>query len=110
MFAYVRDGEDGAHDDALVLAAGVPQDWLAGEGVAVDGLRTPYGELDYRLRRGADGSLRLSIGEGLRVPGGGVVVQLPGEWGGEVNVASGEAAWIDGELRIDRLPADVTLR
>ena len=110
MFAYVRDGEDGAHDDALVLAAGVPQDWLAGEGVAVDGLRTPYGELDYRLRRGADGSLRLSIGEGLRVPGGGVVVQPPGEWGGEVNVASGEAAWIDGELRIDRLPADVTLR
>ena len=110
MFAYVRDGEDGADDDALVLAAGVPRDWLAGEGIAVAGLRTPYGELDYRLRRDAEGSLRLSIGEGLRVPDGGVVVQPPGEWAGEVDVASGEAAWVDGELRIDRLPAEVTLR
>ncbi|OHE88017.1 MAG: coagulation factor 5/8 type domain-containing protein, partial [Lysobacterales bacterium RIFOXYD1_FULL_69_11] len=110
MFAYVRDGEDGAQDDALVLAAGVPADWLAGEGIAVSGLRTPYGELDYRLRRDTDGSLRLSIGDGLRVPGGGVVVQPPGKWGGEVDVASGEATWTDGELRIDRLPAEVTLR
>ena len=38
MFAYNRD-----LDDALVLAAGVPTAWLQGEGIAVQGLRTPQG-------------------------------------------------------------------
>jgi len=46
MFAYNRD-----MDDALVLAAGVPTAWLQGEGIAVQGLRTPQGQLNYRLQR-----------------------------------------------------------
>src|SRR6185295_13948160 len=41
-------------DDALVLGAGVPAVWLAGSDVAVRGLPTRYGLLDFRLAPGGD--------------------------------------------------------
>jgi hypothetical protein len=44
LFAYER-----VADNALVLAAGLPLQWLEGEGVAVENLRTPYGRLSYTL-------------------------------------------------------------
>ncbi|MHB8913126.1 MAG: discoidin domain-containing protein, partial [Lysobacter sp.] len=71
MFAYTRD-----LDDALVIGAGIPADWLDGEGVAVEGLRTPYGVLGYALRRDQD-EVRLRLSPGLTLPAGGVVLQLP---------------------------------
>lgn len=46
MFAYVRE-----IDDSIVLAAGIPTDWLDGEGVAIRDLRTANGKLAYSLRR-----------------------------------------------------------
>jgi hypothetical protein len=49
LFAYER-----AEDQSLVLAGGVPWDWLRGNGVALSGLYTPYGRLSYTLRRQAD--------------------------------------------------------
>ena len=50
--AYERDS-----DRALVLAAGVPRDWLA-SGVVVRRLPTRHGALSYRLQRdGSDGAL-----------------------------------------------------
>ena len=58
LFAYARDD-----DDALVIAAGIPPQWFDGDGVAVDGLRTPFGPLGYDARR-SDGRLRLSIAAG----------------------------------------------
>ena len=63
MFAYERD------DRALVLAEGIPDAWLAGKGIRVRGLRTPYGELAYSLRREGDG-YRLAIDRGTAPPGG----------------------------------------
>ena len=70
MFAYERP-----RDGALVLAAGVPDAWLAGEGIAVERLRTPYGRLSYSLR--AEGR-RLRIAWRLegRAPPGGLVLGL----------------------------------
>jgi hypothetical protein len=88
FFAYLRE-----EDEALVLAAGIPESWVRGEGgVAIDGLRTEYGPLAYTLA--SEGrSVRLRIpGEGLRMPPGGVVVL----WGGR-------------ETRIRELPADVRI-
>jgi hypothetical protein len=101
LFAYARD-----RDDALVLAAGIPSQWLAGEGIAVEGLRTPYGRLGYALQQ-HDGKLRLRIDAGAMPPGGFV---FPWPYQG----APGEA-WIDGRparwqgnaLRIDAAPAQV---
>ena len=64
MFAYERES-----DHALVLADGIPEAWLQGEGIRVRGLRTPYGELSYRLRREATG-YRLTVDKGVAPPGG----------------------------------------
>ncbi|MFN2385914.1 MAG: discoidin domain-containing protein [Thermoanaerobaculia bacterium] len=88
FFAYLR-----AEDGALILAAGIPESWVRGEGgVGIDGLRTEYGPLAYTLS--AEGpAVRLRIpGTGLRMPPGGLVVQ-----------------WRGRETRIRELPADVRL-
>ncbi len=102
MFAYTRD-----LDQSLVLAAGVPNRWLDGQGIAVRGLRTPQGQLGYRLQR-QDRQLQLDIDAGLVLPPGGLV--LPWPYPGEPGAATvnGEAAqWENGELRIHAVPASV---
>ena len=72
LFAWEREA-----DEALVLAAGLPRDWLGGgTGVAVKGLSTAYGRLDLSLRE-ARGSIRVTVGGSLRVPPGGLVLWLP---------------------------------
>lgn len=104
MFAYARDV-----DDSLVLAAGIPADWLDGKGVAIEQLRTPQGPLSYQLRRQKN-RLLLNIPEGLRMPSGGLV--LPWPYPGEPGrtLVNGETAqWEHGELRIHALPADVQI-
>lgn len=76
----------------------------------VDGLRTPYGELGYTMQRdGQQVTLRLS--PGLRVPSGGVVLQLPAALTGGIATIDGvPAQWGEaGELRIDRVPAEVVI-
>jgi hypothetical protein len=70
--AYERES-----DQALVLGAGVPLDWLAPDpGVVVENLRTPYGPLSYTMRQSAD-TVMVKIGAGIRVPPGGVAVSTP---------------------------------
>ncbi|MFK3649794.1 discoidin domain-containing protein [Lysobacter enzymogenes] len=104
MFAYTRD-----LDQSLVLAAGVPAAWLDGEGVSVSGLRTPYGALGYRLRRsGAQVSFELE--SGLRLPPGGVALKWPLAKAPGRTLVDGQAReWKDGELKIERVPARVTV-
>lgn len=107
LFAYERED-----DGALVVAAGIPADWLAGEAaVGVRRLPTHYGILSYALRRIGPSTLRLSIFGDLDVPPGGIVVQppLPGPLvSASVN---GEAIPVDGQqVRVDRFPADVQLQ
>ncbi len=73
MLAYER-----ADDQALVLAAGVPSDWLATEpGVGVKRLPTYYGVLNYTLVRTGEHALYAKIGGDLNVPPGGIVVMPP---------------------------------
>jgi hypothetical protein len=71
---FVHDADDGR---ALVIAAGLPDAWLA-EGVAVQGLPTPHGPLSYRLKRGATG-LQVTIEGGLQPPAGGLVLRWQGK-------------------------------
>lgn len=64
MFAYEN------HDNhALVLGAGFDADWLIGEGVAIKGLATPYGKIDFAMRGNA-GKLSATIGGNANPPGG----------------------------------------
>jgi hypothetical protein len=82
LFAYEREG-----DHALVLAAGVPSTWLDGDGIALTGLRTPWGPLSYTLRReGGRNILRVRAGSAM--PPGGLVI---------------------GDTRITTLPARVAV-
>jgi hypothetical protein len=68
LLAYERDS-----DHALVLAAGVPDEWIAAPGgVEVRRMPTPWGLLDYALT--AEGaSIRLKVRGDLQVPPGGIV-------------------------------------
>ncbi len=72
LFAYERE-----EDRALVLAAGVPQEWLEEPGVSVRRLPTYYGVLSYRLRRDGPTTLHLTLSGDLSVPAGGIVLQPP---------------------------------
>src|SRR6202166_4034826 len=102
LLAYEREA-----DQALVLAAGVPPAWAKGGGVAVRGLRTPYGTLDYTLVESGS-RVRLRIAGSLRLPPGGFAVQWP--FAGEATVngrpaARREAGAAPGELIVREIPA-----
>ncbi|UNK57531.1 discoidin domain-containing protein [Pseudoxanthomonas daejeonensis] len=104
MFAYSRE-----RDDSLVLAAGVPVDWLDGEGIAIEGLYTPHGRLGYTLRH-ADGELRLDLSADAGLPPGGLVLPWPyAGTPGATTIDGSAAQWQDGELRITRPGARVRI-
>ncbi|HEY4069476.1 MAG TPA: hypothetical protein VGM74_21390 [Burkholderiaceae bacterium] len=104
VFAY----EDEGHH-SLVLAAGVPESWLSGPGVAISGLRTPYGELGWKARRGPGGRVDVEVAALRTLPPGGLV--LRGPWRGPARV------WVDGRevdepadaIRLTRTPARVRI-
>ena len=102
LFAYEREA-----DDALVLAAGLPPEWLEGEGIAVENLRTPYGRLSYSLRSQRR-RLQLQVAAGVQPPAGGLVLMWPGEQPpGPTQLNGTPVTWQGAELRIHRLPAEV---
>lgn len=102
MFAYTRE-----RDDALVIAAGIPGSWMETGGISVAGLRTPQGQLEYTLHA-TEGVLRFAVPAGLRLPKGGLVLSLPEPWASG-HVRNGTRAIENGEIRIDRLPAQVEI-
>jgi hypothetical protein len=102
LFAYER-----AADSALVLAAGLPPQWLEGEGVAIENLRTPYGHLSYSLHRQGR-RLRLQVAGGLQPPPGGLVLVWPGDQPPGPTYLNGQQVnWHGKELYIRQLPAEV---
>ena len=102
LFAYARG-------DTLVLTAGIPSSWFDGEGVTVDGLRTPFGRLGYVATRSGD-RLRLTIAAGASPPGG-FVLPWPGSGTPGIALVDGRPAqWHDGQLRISAAPAVVQIQ
>lgn len=84
LLAFERDS-----DQTLVLAAGVPIDWLRSGPVAVQGLGTSFGKLSYRLARVGD-HLQLTLDGRLSEPPGGLWLQ----WQGRLHrVPAGATAW-----------------
>lgn len=99
-FAYEREA-----DQALLLAEGVPVDWLRGEGIGLAGLRTPYGPLSYKLAA-ADGTLSLHVEAMRRAPPGGVVFTWPWETAPGAATLNGKpVTWQNRQIKIDSLPA-----
>jgi hypothetical protein len=105
LFAYERP-----KDQALVLAGGIPAEWVKGHGVGIERLRTPYGLLSYSLREQGK-QLELRVEGGVTVPPGGLVLAWPysGLPDGKVLINGEVARWRDGELVIRRVPAKVTI-
>ena len=101
MFAYER-----AEDAAIVLAAGVPESWFAERGFAVRGLETPYGRLDYSIRRDGTG-YRVRI-DGAARPPSGFVVALPSPE--EVRFCVNGAPVAGREIKVDQPRTDVRIR
>lgn len=104
LFAYERRS-----DGALVLAAGIPADWLTpGRRVAISHLRTPWGPLSYAIDAHPD-RLVVRLDALERRPEGGVLLHLPLPPGGKVATVNGRAVRrdADGALRLTELPANV---
>jgi hypothetical protein len=105
LFAYERE-----QDDALVLAGGVPAEWLDGPGVVVKDLRTPYGPLSYSLKK-EGGRVVLQIAGGSHVPPGGLVLVWPGRRPPprDTRINGKPAQWRGTELRVHEMPAKVLI-
>lgn len=105
LFAYERES-----DRSIVLAAGIPDDWLAGNGIAIEGLRTPFGSLGYSLKR-TDRDVRLTLhGDPQRMPPGGYVLVWPGaDKPGRTTINGRLDRWIGRELHIATSMAEVVI-
>jgi hypothetical protein len=101
LFAYERPS-----DHAFVIGAGLPASWIASkEGVAITGLRTPYGTLGYHVRR-SGGHVTLHIDGGM-VPPGGFVFSSPFGSAKDTHVNGQTATWNGNVLKITAAPAEV---
>lgn len=106
MFVYERR-EGAVEPAALILAAGLPETWLEEGGVHLAGLPTPYGTLDYDLRR-QDGTVAMDIGGDCRPPGGGLILDPPVE-GLRATSKNGRVVTDDqGRVVVRELPTRVT--
>jgi hypothetical protein len=104
LFAYERGA-----DRSLVLAAGIPAEWLDVQGIAIADLRTPYGRLSYSLRS-ERGRLVLRLARDSSVPPGGFVLTWPGAKPPQFALINGRRAeWHGAELKVSAAPATVVL-
>jgi hypothetical protein len=104
LFAYERG------DGAMLLAAGIPAAWLDRAGVAIRGLRTPYGTVSYSLVRTDARIAELTLSATGQVPPGGFV--LTGPWPRPVYATvNGKSVPISGEgVRVHELEAKVVVQ
>lgn len=72
MFAYEHPT-----DRSLVIGAGIPHEWLDGDGLVVENLPTWWGRLSYSMRRIADDAVVAEIASGMTLPPGGIVLRPP---------------------------------
>lgn len=107
LFAYEREA-----DRALVIAAGIPISWVAGDDViGVRRMPTHYGILSYALRRDSPTTLRLRLFGDLNVPPGGIVVQPPLATSLQSVTVNGQpVAHDEDSVRVDQFPSDVVLQ
>lgn len=107
LFAYERES-----DQALVLGAGIPGEWVTeGGGVTLKRLPTYYGTLNYTLRKGDGDYLTLSLSGDLGLPPGKIVVRSPLNVPLTSVTVNGRAVagfQVD-EVVIDEFPAEVML-
>jgi hypothetical protein len=108
MLAFERET-----DQALVVAAGAPAEWLEGNGgVSVDGLPTWYGRLSFAMRRAGDGiEIDLALTGDVMRPAGGIVLRPPGDAPLRAVLVNGRpiTRFTGAQATVEDLPAQVRL-
>ena len=105
LFVHERD-----RDHALVLAAGIPLDWIeTEEGVGIANLRTAYGPVSWHLRQDGRGYV-LDLATTATPPGGFVLVWPPGSDVRTARIDGRPVEWSGGELVLPRGTRRVELR
>ena len=105
LFVHERD-----RDHALVLAAGIPLDWIeTEEGVGIANLRTAYGPVSWHLRQDGRGYV-LELVTTATPPGGFVLAWPPGSDVRTARIDGRPVEWSGGELVLPRGTRRVELR
>ncbi|WP_246237747.1 hypothetical protein [Caldichromatium japonicum] len=106
LFVYERDS-----DRSLVIAAGIPLEWLQAGPIRLRGLPTAYGPLDIEIAPWTGGALVVQLGGDLSLPPGGIWVcpPLPGPLF-SVRIDGEESRDVDASgARVRALPARLEL-
>jgi len=104
FFAYDRES-----DQSLVLAAGIPSNWVREDnGVTIKDLRTQYGLLSYRMVE-KKGVLEARIEKTLELPPGGLILRPPLPVKTTRVTVNGKRTTLspEGEVVVRQLPAVV---
>jgi hypothetical protein len=108
MLAFERET-----DDALVVAAGVPAEWLDDkDGVGVHDLPTWYGTLGFTMTRARDViDLEITLTGDVTMPAGWIVVRPPSDAPLRAAVVNGRpiTRFTEAQATVEELPAQVRL-
>jgi hypothetical protein len=106
LFVHEREA-----DRSLVIAAGIPGDWLESGDIRVRRLPTVYGRLDLDIARFDGGAMQMRVGGDLRLPPGGLWLAppLPGPLLSVVVNGEPSRDFTAVEAHVTTLPAEIAL-
>ena len=105
LFAFEEES-----DQSLVIAAGIPDEWLeSAGGVSVKRLPTYHGTLNYSLSRDAPGKLRLKLTGDIVLPPGNIVLRPPVALRGLTVNGKASTLFDADHATITEFPAEVVL-
>jgi hypothetical protein len=82
-------------DDSLVLAAGMPCSWIAGDGFEVSGLPTRHGKLDFRIAMSDPDTIQVAVGGLREMPAGGLWIEPPLPPGARIDANDGDGTRVE---------------
>jgi hypothetical protein len=82
-------------DDSLVLAAGMPCSWIAGDGFEVSGLPTRHGKLDFRIAMSDPDTIQVTVGGLREMPAGGLWIEPPLPPGTRIDSNDGDGTRVE---------------
>lgn len=102
--------------DSMVLAAGLSWEWISQEnGIAVRGLPTRFGRLNFAIRSSSPNKIEVNVGGEIRLPPGGLSIAPPlppGQFIGRLSNHAATAVQIVEDsltIRVMELPFAATL-
>ncbi len=94
------------HDSSLVLASGIPWDWIRGlYSFSVKNLPTRYGPLHFRIHALSDKVIRVKIADTIAIPSGGLWLVPPTPAGKRIATADSK-----NRIQVHALPYKADLR